>query len=46
MNHSFQEIILQATGADALYHVEDIQSLCSGYGKIRSYQVETAWYRD
>lgn len=86
MNHSFQEVILQATGAEALYHIEDIQSLWSGYGKImryglrgaaqervvvkhvklpdqrnhprgwdtdlshrrkiRSYQVETAWYRD
>ena len=86
MNHNFQEVVLQATGADALYHIEDIQSLWSGYGKImryglrgadrdrvvvkhvklpdqhhhprgwntdrshqrkiRSYQVETAWYRD
>jgi len=86
MNTDFQEVILQATGADALYHIEDIQSLWSGYGKvmryglrgadrervvvkhvklpdqhhhprgwntdrshqrkIRSYQVETAWYRD
>jgi hypothetical protein len=86
MNHNFQEVILQATGADALYHIEDIQSLWSGYGKImryglrsadrnrvvvkhvklpdqhhhprgwstdrshqrkiRSYQVETAWYQD
>ena len=86
MNHNFQEVILQATGADSLYHIEDIQSLWSGYGKImryglrgvdrdrvvikhvklpdqhhhprgwstdrshqrkiRSYQVETAWYRD
>jgi len=86
MNHNFQEVILQATGADALHHIEDIQSLWSGYGKImrcglsgagrervvvkhvklperrnhprgwntdhshqrkiRSYQVETAWYRD
>jgi len=86
MNHNFQDVILQATGAEALYHIEDIQSLWSGYGKImryglrgadrervvvkhvklpdrhhhprgwntdrshqrkiRSYQVETAWYRD
>ncbi len=86
MNHNFQNVILQATGADALYHIEDIQSLWSGYGriaryglrgtdrdrvvvkhvklpdqhnhprgwngdrshqrKIRSYQVEMAWYRD
>jgi len=27
MNHSFQEVILQATGADSLYHIEDLQSL-------------------
>jgi hypothetical protein len=86
MNHRFREVVLQATGADALYHIEDIQSLWSGYGKIvryglhgaerervvvkhvklpdrhhhprgwssershqrkiRSYHVETAWYRD
>ena len=86
MKHDFQAVILEATGADSLYHVEDIQSLWSGYGKImryglrgadrervvvkhvklpdahhhprgwntglshqrkiRSYQVETAWYRD
>jgi aminoglycoside phosphotransferase (APT) family kinase protein len=86
MNRSFQDVILQATGAEALFHIEDIQSLWSGYGKImryglrgadrervvvkhvklpdrqhhprgwntdrshqrkvRSYQVETAWYRD
>jgi hypothetical protein len=86
MNHNFQEVVLQATGAESLYHIEDIQSLWSGYGKImryglngadrervvvkhvklpdahdhprgwntdlshqrkiRSYQVETAWYRD
>jgi len=86
LNDNFQEVVLQATGADALYHIEDIQSLWSGYGKImryglrgadrdrvvvkhvklpdqhhhprgwntdrshqrkiRSYQVETAWYRD
>ena len=86
MNHNFQDVILQATGAEALYHIEDIQSLWSGYGKImryglrgadrervvvkhvklpdrhhhprgwntdhshqrkiRSYRVETAWYRD
>ena len=86
MKHNFQDVILRATGADSLYHIEDIQSLWSGYGKImryglhgasrervvvkhvqlpdehnhprgwntdhshqrkiRSYQVETAWYRD
>ncbi len=86
MNADFQDIILQATNAESLYHIEDIQSLWSGYGKIvryglrgadrervvvkhvklpdhhhhprgwntdrshqrkiRSYQVESAWYRD
>jgi len=30
-------VILQATGADALYHIQDIQSLWSGYGKIMRY---------
>ena len=37
MNHDFQEVILEATGAAALYHIEDIQSLWSGYGKIVRY---------
>jgi len=86
MNHDFQEIIRQATGASQITHLDDIQSLWSGYGKImrygvqgsvresvvvkhvklpdqahhprgwntdlshqrkiRSYQVESAWYRD
>ena len=86
MNNDFQEIVRQATGADEIFHIEDIQSLWSGYGKImryglkgsniervvikhvklpdksrhprgwntdishqrkiRSYQVESAWYRD
>ena len=34
LNDNFQEVVLQATGADALYYIEDIQSLWSGYGKI------------
>jgi len=86
MNHDFQAIVRKATGADTLFHVEDIQTLWSGYGKImryglkggdrervvikhvklpdqrhhprgwntdlshqrkvKSYQVESAWYRD
>ncbi len=86
MNHDFKEIIRQATDASQINHLEDIQSLWSGYGKImryalqgstresvvikhvklpdqahhprgwntdlshqrkvRSYQVESAWYRD
>ena len=37
MNRSFQDVILQATGAGSLYHIEDIQSLWSGYGKIVRY---------
>lgn len=84
MNKHFQAIILKATGANALFEIDVIQSLWSGYGKIvryglkggtmpsvvvkhvdvsnqgrhprgwnsdlshqrkmRSYQVETAWY--
>ncbi|MCK4742268.1 MAG: DUF1679 domain-containing protein [Sulfuriflexus sp.] len=86
MNHDFQETIREATHADELFHIEDIQSLWSGYGKImryglrggscervvvkhvklpdqahhprgwntdlshqrkmKSYQVESVWYRD
>ena len=86
MNHDFQETVRLATNADKLFHIEDIQSLWSGYGKImryglkggdvdrvvvkhvklpdqahhprgwntdlshqrkvKSYQVESAWYRD
>jgi aminoglycoside phosphotransferase (APT) family kinase protein len=37
MNPDFQEIVCRATGADACFHVEDIQSLWSGYGKIMRY---------
>jgi hypothetical protein len=86
MNNTFQEIVRKATGAAEIFHIEDIQTLWSGYGKImryglrggdretvvikhvklpdqashprgwntdishqrkiRSYQVESAWYRD
>ena len=86
MNEHLQDIIRQATGAEDIFKIEDIQSLWSGYGmimryglragdrnrvvvkhvklpdqsrhprgwdtdlshqrKIRSYQVETAWYRN
>lgn len=85
MNEKIQDLVLQVTGADAIFKLEDIQALWSGYGmisryglkgadrdsvvvkhvqlpeksrhprgwntdlshqrKIRSYQVETAWYR-
>ena len=86
MNQDYQDIVRQATGAQAIFHIEDIQTLWSGYGKImryglkgadieqliikhvklpdqshhprgwntdrshqrkiKSYQVESAWYRD
>ncbi len=86
MNEDFQETLRIATAAEAIFHLEDIQSLWSGYGKImryglrgadretvivkhvklpdqahhprgwntdlshlrkiKSYQVESAWYRD
>jgi hypothetical protein len=86
MNQDFEEIARRACGEDEIFHIEDIQSLWSGYGKImryglkggehetvvikhvklpdqahhprgwntdlshqrkiRSYQVESAWYRD
>jgi hypothetical protein len=40
MKHSFQEVVLKATGAEAIFHREDIQSLWSGYGKIMRYGLE------
>lgn len=86
MNQHFQNIILEATGAESLYEIEVIQSLWSGYGeivrfgldnssmervvvkhvnlpeggkhprgwntdlsherKLKSYKVETEWYRN
>lgn len=86
MKEDFQEIARSACMADEIFHIEDIQSLWSGYGKImryglkggdrasvvikhvklpgrahhprgwnsslsherkvRSYRVESAWYRD
>ena len=42
MNHNFQEVVLQATGADFLYHIEEIESLWSGYGKILRYGLRGA----
>jgi len=42
MNLDFQEIILRATGAHACFHIEDIQSLWSGYGKIMRYGLKGA----
>ena len=86
MTRDIHTIICKATGADTCFHIEDIQTLWSGYGKIiryglkggvrervvvkhvklpdqrnhprgwdtdlshqrkvKSYQVESAWYRD
>ena len=86
MNADLEDIVRRVTGAQACFHIEDIQSLWSGYGKIiryglkgaerasvvvkhvtlprlarhpygwntdrshlrkvKSYQVESAWYRD
>lgn len=86
MNRNFTEVARLALAADTIFHVEDIQSLWSGYGKImrfglsgcdresivikhvklpdrashprgwntdishqrkiKSYHVESAWYRD
>lgn len=86
MNNDFKETVRKATAADECFHLQDIQSLWSGYGKImryglkggdrdrvvvkhvklpnqrhhprgwntnrshqrkvKSYQVESAWYRD
>ncbi len=37
MNNNFQDVARLATGADTIYHIEDIQSLWSGYGKIMRY---------
>jgi hypothetical protein len=40
MNKHIQQIILNATGATALYEIEKIQSLWSGYGKIMRYGLQ------
>lgn len=37
MNQNFQDVARQAMGAEAIVHLEDIQSLWSGYGKIMRY---------
>jgi hypothetical protein len=37
MNNTFQKIARNATGASEIFHIEDIQSLWSGYGKIMRY---------
>ena len=40
MSLNFQEVVRKATGAEAIFHIEDIQSLWSGYGKIMRYGLE------
>jgi len=42
MNGNLQNNILKAVGADELFHIEDIQSLWSGYGKIMRYGLNGA----
>jgi len=37
MNEQFQEIARKAAGATEIFHIEDIQTLWSGYGKIMRY---------
>ncbi|MCW8962216.1 MAG: hypothetical protein OQL16_00375 [Gammaproteobacteria bacterium] len=37
MNNNFQEIAREAARADQIFHIEDIQTLWSGYGKIMRY---------
>ena len=37
MNNTFQDIARQAAGATEIFHIEDIQTLWSGYGKIMRY---------
>jgi aminoglycoside phosphotransferase (APT) family kinase protein len=37
MNQNFQEVARQALAAETIFHIEDIQSLWSGYGKIMRY---------
>lgn len=40
MDEQFKSIIINATGAKALFEIEEIQSLWSGYGKIIRYGLE------
>lgn len=37
MNQNFQETARRVTAADEIFHLEDIQTLWSGYGKIMRY---------
>lgn len=40
MNERFQSVVREATGATALFEIEEIQSLWSGYGSIVCYGLE------
>lgn len=42
MNNEFQQIARDATGASEIFHIEDIQTLWSGYGKIMRYGLRGA----
>ncbi|MCB1189981.1 MAG: DUF1679 domain-containing protein [Leptospiraceae bacterium] len=44
MNSQFQSVILNSTGAEKLFELEEIQSLWSGYGKIIRYGLKNANY--
>jgi hypothetical protein len=44
MNQNFQEIARLAVGADDIFHLQDIQSLWSGYGKIMRYGLRGAQF--
>lgn len=45
MNENFQKTILQYTGAASSSHVETIQNLWSGYGKIERYKLEDSVHK-
>src|SRR5690554_5341953 len=42
MNNYFQSVIKNVTGATAIYKIEVIQNLWSGYGEILRYGLEDA----
>lgn len=45
MNNHFKSLILKETGAKALFKIETIQSLWSGYGEIVRYGLEGCEYK-
>ena len=40
MNDDFKEIARRACGAEGIFHMEDVQTLWSGYGRIMRYGIE------